>query len=636
MSFTLQNPFQYWNNPNNSNPVGLGKLYVGKTDLDPVPLANQVTVKALQQDGTEITLSQPIQLLAGGVPSFNGSPVQLKIEVAEVSIKLTTMQGAQVYYAARFSLLVDYSLINTPLGTLKKLMDNRKTWINVKDYGAVGDGVSDDTAAIQSAVNAAIAFGGGAVLFPSGTYQVVSVNIQHGLELVGNGNSVIRRPNNQPNWTRTFTTQNNLWDSTSDSPPLVIRDLIFDGNRSNQGEYTGYQLEQAHLLFLTAQTTKAGRLRAFVENCHFIECVADGTSQFTNVDLTITDCYMRNCFRGGLVVTGGFSRLRASNLIMKGEVNARSIDFEIDGGGFGGSLDVVAELTNIDTNSHFDVSVGGNSRVVCDNINFGDISNVRSFTIAVAGNAKLQISNSTFLIAAGALNQMRFVSNISFSNVNFLLTNFGSVTGQTIGIEVYSNDKRLLKMNNCDFSIQAGSALADNFTPIFHTAGSSAEHKTILSNCSFGAGIDTAVAMSQGGYLAMDGCYMDSSTGVLFGGATGFPCEVYLSDCSYGANNQFNYNQGSDNAHTSLSVDGLINASDYAFTGIGGSNWRYSSSLVVAGDAADPNTPLISGVAGDTYKQRTQPIYGAGSNVLWVGSRLAVSPFFEWVPVKRD
>lgn len=45
-------------------------------------------------------------------------------------------------------------------------------WLNVRDYGAVGNGVTDDTAAIQDAIDAAAAAGGGTVFFPAGMYIV--------------------------------------------------------------------------------------------------------------------------------------------------------------------------------------------------------------------------------------------------------------------------------------------------------------------------------------------------------------------------------------------------------------------------------------------------------------------------------
>lgn len=45
-------------------------------------------------------------------------------------------------------------------------------WFNVHDYGAVGDGVADDTAAIQAALNAVSQAGRGILVFPDGTYLI--------------------------------------------------------------------------------------------------------------------------------------------------------------------------------------------------------------------------------------------------------------------------------------------------------------------------------------------------------------------------------------------------------------------------------------------------------------------------------
>jgi len=49
-------------------------------------------------------------------------------------------------------------------------LDKGGAVFNVKAYGATGDGTTPDTAAIQSAINAAVSAGGGVVYFPAGSY----------------------------------------------------------------------------------------------------------------------------------------------------------------------------------------------------------------------------------------------------------------------------------------------------------------------------------------------------------------------------------------------------------------------------------------------------------------------------------
>jgi hypothetical protein len=75
-------------------------------------------------------------------------------------------------------------------GAVSRTVDSKlKDVVSVKDFGAVGDGVADDTAAIQAAIDYVQSLGGGNVVFPAGTYQtnnplVISLP---GVRLVGTG-----------------------------------------------------------------------------------------------------------------------------------------------------------------------------------------------------------------------------------------------------------------------------------------------------------------------------------------------------------------------------------------------------------------------------------------------------------------
>lgn len=79
--------------------------------------------------------------------------------------------------------------------TLENQLENLPTpfGINVLDFGAVGNGTTDDTAAIQAAINS-LASTGGIVYLPSGTYKVSSALVMAttGITLLGaNRNSTI-------------------------------------------------------------------------------------------------------------------------------------------------------------------------------------------------------------------------------------------------------------------------------------------------------------------------------------------------------------------------------------------------------------------------------------------------------------
>ena len=62
----------------------------------------------------------------------------------------------------------------TPTPTVKPTVTPTASAYNVKDYGASGNGTTDDRAAIQNAINACSTAGGGIVYLPAGTYRLTS------------------------------------------------------------------------------------------------------------------------------------------------------------------------------------------------------------------------------------------------------------------------------------------------------------------------------------------------------------------------------------------------------------------------------------------------------------------------------
>lgn len=76
----------------------------------------------------------------------------------------------------------------------RSMLDKARDAVNVKDFGAVGDGVADDTAAINAAKNALpsnLATGaGGIIYFPAGVYRITSpIYVRYGQTLMGAGSS---------------------------------------------------------------------------------------------------------------------------------------------------------------------------------------------------------------------------------------------------------------------------------------------------------------------------------------------------------------------------------------------------------------------------------------------------------------
>lgn len=104
-------------------------------------------------------------------------------------------------------------------------------YTNVLDYGAVGDGSTNDTAAVQSAFDA-----GGVLYFPPGyTFNCGLLNVNNDLQIIGYDSTLLHRANTAANGV-------GLIKMLGDNK-LVIRGLKIDGNAANQtATYATYNM----------------------------------------------------------------------------------------------------------------------------------------------------------------------------------------------------------------------------------------------------------------------------------------------------------------------------------------------------------------------------------------------------------
>ncbi|EGH1140033.1 right-handed parallel beta-helix repeat-containing protein [Escherichia coli] len=356
-------PSQLFTMARSFKAVANGKIYIGKIDTDPVNPENQIQVYVENEDGSHVPVSQPIIINAAGYPVYNGQIAKF-VTVQGHSMAVYDAYGAQQFYfpnvlkydpdqleqrlssfdgqkyigvcpdivtlrtieptvdgqmitlkqhtdgtgigGGRFRAVLHGESYSDNNGTIVKTVGG-SAWLRINAdvvnplmFGAYGDGITDDTEAVNNAIASSSNIDGVA-----NTYLVSGngIQIQHGKTFK---NATITESKASNAVMLRFTGNNS-----------AIENIIFDGSNglTSRGVIVNAGLSDIHIYKCRATDLKKPFVgvsgdydnnlfcvRVTIEKCFANNCGNDGTNYdrstiiFDGVSgCTVKDCYFSSC-----------------------------------------------------------------------------------------------------------------------------------------------------------------------------------------------------------------------------------------------------------------------------------------------------------------------------------------------------
>lgn len=189
------------------------------------------------------------------------------------------------------------------------------TEINVKDYGAQGDGSTNDTTAIQNAINYAVSNKIGKVIIPSGTYMLDTITLPSvsggaGVTIEGRGNFAVysRNPYSVTTELKSRTAVAMFNVASGGVAGYRFKNLHLNGNDTGTCGWQGNGLEafcSFENLVVTKFTGTGMEVRGGLNTISYCYVTDNGNGVYMGSDGRLNGCYISGNNGWGARVKGG-------------------------------------------------------------------------------------------------------------------------------------------------------------------------------------------------------------------------------------------------------------------------------------------------------------------------------------------
>jgi len=369
------------------------------------------------------------------------------------------------------------ALVTATGSTTPRTLANRfADVVNVKDFGATGDGTTDDAGSIQAAINYCFSNGGGAVFLPKGNYKTLSTLIfKNNIVYYGEGQS------------STLIT----YSGTSDAVQV--------NNPSNSSTYANISVRDIGIIC----TIRTNKKSSFADNgsalLTFHNVTMYGNDHGLILDqselVDVTECYF-SVVNGGtscVWLVNGPDRTAGNSFGYTNRISFRSCYFD-------------KTINSSYTNGLFGVIDDGGISHVFSACNFEGPATAMRFCggNGITVNDQCEIEGNTTQVFLMSSSTYYNTSGATLQNININIEECNILSGSINLVTFGTGSVR-------DFAFSKNSIMSDVGNGLFANSGAGVSNWFGFSNTQFGAGYSTDSIL--GNYFST--LTITSSTGTL-------------------------------------------------------------------------------------------------------------------------